>query len=405
MRVRGWFTLIRGIEVLELKRHSRGLAYCRYKGKCHYFGKYGTDESVERFETWLATLEEKPEPKKEPSPVKVISLCAAFMKYAEIHYRKDGEPTGEADNVRQALRKLSVLFGNVPVAQFGPKSLKAVRDALVKDGLARTTVNARVNRIRRVFKWGVSEQMVPLLTWQSLTSVLGLEAGRTKAKEPEPVEPVPELDILAVKPYVEGPVWGMIQFGVHTGARPGETVRLRWCDIDAEQEVWQYRPGRHKTEHRQKKRVILIGPVLQKLLLKLGGSDQDYVFRPTEAPGAGDNVGERYSTESYRTAVIRACERAFGCPAGLRVDHGRKPYSGEDKKEFQIRRQKACEWRQGHAWTPAQLRHNYATNVRRDSEKGLEAAQVGLGHSDIKTTQRYAEPNMDAAIEYARQFG
>lgn len=389
--------------MLTLKRHKRGAAYCRFQGKCYWFGKYGTKESNQRFAAWLATLTAESESTPEPMSGTVIGLCAAFMKHADCHYRKEGKPTGEAENVRLSLLKLSKLYGNLPVDQFGPKLLKSLQSELVKDGLARSTINARINRIRRVFKWGVGEQTVPVSTWQSLTAIHGLEAGRTAARETDPVDPVSELNVLAVQPYTKGPVWGMIQFGLLTGARPGETVRLRWCDIDAEADVWQYKPNRHKTQHHSKKRVIVIGPALQKLLLALGGNDTDFVFRPADAPGSGGNSGDLYTVQSYRNAVIRACERAFGCPTRLRIDNCRKRYSKETSAAFEERRQQAMEWRTKNVWSPNRLRHSYGTIVR--SKQGLEAAQVGLGHSDIKTTQRYAEPNFSAAIEYARLHG
>jgi len=42
-------------------------------------------------------------------------------------------------------------------------------------------------------------------------------------------------------------------------------------------------------------------------------------------------------------------------------------------------------------WHPHQLRHNAATQLRK--EYGLEAAQVILGHKTITVTQVYAEKN------------
>ncbi len=57
------------------------------------------------------------------------------------------------------------------------------------------------------------------------------------------------------------------------------------------------------------------------------------------------------------------------------------------------------EWRRTHHWHPHQLRHNYATNVRR--EFGLEAAQVLLGHTKADVTQIYAERDMTRAATVA----
>ncbi len=54
-------------------------------------------------------------------------------------------------------------------------------------------------------------------------------------------------------------------------------------------------------------------------------------------------------------------------------------------------------------WHPNQLRHLFATQVRR--LHGLEAAQVMLGHSKADVTQIYAEKNEAKAAEIAAMIG
>jgi integrase len=54
-------------------------------------------------------------------------------------------------------------------------------------------------------------------------------------------------------------------------------------------------------------------------------------------------------------------------------------------------------------WHPHQLRHNRATDVRR--QFGVEAAQVVLGHTRADVTQIYAERNMKLAERIAREIG
>jgi hypothetical protein len=49
------------------------------------------------------------------------------------------------------------LFGGLPVSDFGPKSLALFRQKLIDAGLSLGVINHRVNRIKRCFKWGVSE--------------------------------------------------------------------------------------------------------------------------------------------------------------------------------------------------------------------------------------------------------
>jgi hypothetical protein len=42
------------------------------------------------------------------------------------------------------------MWCDVVAAAFGPLALWVVRDQMIQDGLARTTINARVNRVRNL---------------------------------------------------------------------------------------------------------------------------------------------------------------------------------------------------------------------------------------------------------------
>lgn len=99
---------------------------------------------------------------------------------------------------------------------------------------------------------------------------------------------------------------------------------------------------------------------------------------------------ERYSIDTCRRAIARACDQAFGAPL--------RPAKGETKAEFvarltQKQKQEWAEWRTAHRWHPHQLRHSAATNLRKDY--GIEAAQLVLGHRSAAVTEIYAE--LDAA--------
>ena len=54
-------------------------------------------------------------------------------------------------------------------------------------------------------------------------------------------------------------------------------------------------------------------------------------------------------------------------------------------------------------WHPNQLRHLFASEVRRGH--GLEAAQVLLGHARADVTQVYAERNKEFAANVAAKIG
>jgi integrase len=116
----------------------------------------------------------------------------------------------------------------------------------------------------------------------------------------------------------------------------------------------------------------------------------------------GRKPGDRYAVDSYRRAIDRGVESAFPPPGDL------AKWADETQKEYRARLTKkqaaeVKEWRRSHQWHPHQLRHNYATNFRR--EFGLEAAQVLLGHTKADVTQIHAERDMSRAAAVAARIG
>src|SRR5208337_1672133 len=100
----------------------------------------------------------------------------------------------------------------------------------------------------------------PASVYHGLTAVEGLKKGRTTAREPAPIQPVDEALVEATLPHMPAIVADMVRFQRLTGCRPNEVFQLRPIDLDRSAEVWQYRPGSHKTEHHGRERVIFIGP-------------------------------------------------------------------------------------------------------------------------------------------------
>jgi integrase len=169
-------------------------------------------------------------------------------------------------------------------------------------------------------------------------------------------------------------------------------IRTGW--IDRTSELWIYRPVRHKTADLGKIREIPLGPRAQAILGPWLKADLDApLFSPAEARSLflSDRRGRRktkvqpsqkdrrkknpkcrpgviYTRDSYKQAIDRACRKA-GVPV----------------------------------FKPNQIRHAFATRIRR--EYGLEAAQILLGHSKADVTQIYAERNMSLAAEIARKIG
>lgn len=144
-----------------------GLAVVRLSGRDLYLGPHGTAESESRYESIVAEwrkhdrrLPPKPERVAERENLVVNELILAYLEFAKSYYVKGGETTGEMNNVRDALRVVTRHFGSTRVKDFGPVELRRVRDAMVASDLCRGVVNARINRVRRMFKWGVEHGRV-----------------------------------------------------------------------------------------------------------------------------------------------------------------------------------------------------------------------------------------------------
>jgi integrase len=367
----------------------------------------------------------------------VAELILAYYRHAEQHYRRpDGTPTSEVSEYRRAFVPLNHLHGDTPARAFGPLALKAVRQLMVngyrhpkhgsQEPLARGVVNQRIARIRRAFKWGVEQELVPPSVLQTLQAVRGLQRGRSTARETEPVKPIAEAVVNATLPYCNQHVAAMIQVQLLTGMRPGEVCALRGCDLDITGPVWLYRPGSdqgiagaHKTAHHGYHRVVAIGPRAQEVIrpfLKL--DTHACFFSPREAMeeirarrrqhrktpmtpsqrkrkrtrNPKRTSGDRYSVGAYDHAIraaVRAANKAAACDACKKLP----PEEHCD----------ACKARAVPHWHPHQLRHTKATEIRR--EAGLDAARAVLGHRTPAVTEVYAEIDVNKASEIMERLG
>ena len=226
------------------KRHRHVPAYRRHKpsGQARvtvnrehiYLGKYGIPESLEMYHCIvadLASLNSKPVNPASLSPngfdFSVGELILTFWNFANCHYIKDGRPTDELNGLRIALRPVRRLYGHTAARDFGPKALKTVRQSMIDTDHSRKYINDSVNRIRRMFKWAASEEILPVSVYQALQTVSGLKAGRSAAREPELIKPVEEAVVKTTLPHVLAQVAAMIQVQYLTGARPCEVCILR----------------------------------------------------------------------------------------------------------------------------------------------------------------------------------
>lgn len=399
---------------------ASGQAVVTFAGQDHYLGPHGTETSRREYDRLIGeylSTERNTALVNRGYGFTVGDLVAAFGAFAQRFYVKNGKPTSEAHAYKRVLSSLEIYFEQ-PLLSFGPIALKAVREAWIKEGFSRSTCNKNQRRLVRVFKWGVGEEMLGPEVWQALSAVEGLRKGRTQAAEAKPVPPVEAERIMKTIPHMSPIVADMVRMQMLTGMRPGEVCALRPCDIVRENDVWEYRPASHKTEHHGRERVIYLGPQAKAILSPYLFRDPEFhCFSAAESrewfreqrsaarttPASCGNARGRkrdqnpkpkrsrvprshFDTSGYGHSIALACSKAWPAPESIK---------GDDKA--------LQAWASAHRWAPNQIRHTRATEIRK--QFGLEAAQVILGHASADVTQIYAERDAEKAREVIRQIG
>lgn len=308
----------------------------------------------------------------DPAGVSVSELCALWAEHCREYYRgRDGRPTSMATNAVLAVRLFRDLYGNAAVAELTHADMLQLRDALVRSGVARTTVNRRLWCVKYMMEWALDEAIIPATVKAELTQVKGVKRGRSSAPERQPVRPVDDATIAATVEHLMPNTADMVRVHRLTGMRPCELCALRWSLIDTSRTPWVYRvpPEVNKNDWRGElgqPRVVCIGPKARAILERHrdGG---DVPFSPVrafgeyldarrtarvtpiygrrkDAPPVPRVLGERWTTDAYTKTIRAACGKAKITP-----------------------------------WGSNRLRHTFGTEVRRAF--GLEAARAVLGHT------------------------
>jgi integrase len=237
------------------------------------------------------------------SDLTVAELCLRFWKYAERRYRLiDGSPSRELEHYKYALQPLVDSYGGSLARDFGPVKLKALQQQLINgQRLSRKVINQRIDHVKRLITWAVSEELVPPAIAEALRTVPGLRRGHEGTRETPKVKPVPDEVVEATLPHLSPQVAAMVRLQRLMGARPTEVCRMRGRDIDRSGPVWWYTidpnevgpegsPNHHKTAHHEHgddtaavKRLPL-GPKAQVIVKPwLREDPNEYLFQPKEA--------------------------------------------------------------------------------------------------------------------------
>lgn len=392
---------------------ASGQAVVRLRGRDIYLGKHDSPESHEKYARLLADWTrqlhqaEARAPAGTPPPnLSIAELILRYRSFAASYYvTPEGTPGKEFVEMQHALKPLRQLYGSLPVADFGPKALGLVRQEMINSGLSRGVINRRINRIKRLIRWGVSEELVPANVLHAVSSLPGLKFGRTTAKEAPRVKPVADEVVEATLPFLSPQVAAMVRLQRLTGMRPGEVVTMRPEEIDTSASVWLYQPEKHKNAWRGDQRTIPLGPKAQEILRPfLDRPPSAFLFSPIEA-------------EQHRNRARRATRRTKVQPSQARRQPKARPKKAKRARYDRDSYRRAITYAIKRAnreraqarlaplpdWFPLQLRHSRATEIRK--QFGIEGAQVALGHARADVTQVYAERNDRLAAEIAAQSG
>jgi integrase len=345
---------------------GRNLAYMTIDGREHYLGRAHSPESHARYREALSALlaglapAEAMRPNRKPSALTVAELGERWYLAERDRRGPRHQATYEA---AYAAQELAMQHATAIVAEFGPRAFKAIRDRMVREGRSRQWANRMMNAIRRCFRWGVGEELVPADRLEALAAVDGLRHGA--APEAKPRRAADPAAVEAVVRWLDSEghhgAAALVRFLRATGCRPGEACRARWREFTLGGDLPHFRPTAHKTARHGIERLVPLNAdalaAIGRPSMRLDG--EAFVFTHTR--------GRPFTPNALLLAVRRAIA-ATGC-----VD-----------------------------WSPYGLRHLAATTAL--ARTGSEAAAAALlGHTPRSTIiQRYSRDRLVLAATAAK---
>jgi integrase len=409
-------------QVPQLRFHKpTNQFYVYHLKKRVYMGAEPTVAAA-RYEKWkgefLAALKAAPVPPPLTAPAPpertVAEVLAAYYAFALAEYA-DAPKT--LARIWEAVEAVRGAHADAPVSQFRGPQLKAVREGLAARlnkhadrPLSRTYINYLVAVVQRMWRWALSEDLVPADCAATIAAVKALRKGKGGTEPRRVLPPLPGWDeaLVELAPHLRA----MLRVQAYCGMRPQDVCRLRRKELSTspaekvevpdtgrsvsafkvgEVMVWLYAPAAHKTSWKGKTRLVAIGPRAQALLAPLLADlkPDDYVFSPAKTLaqiGRGNQFkkhgySRHYETQQYAQLV----DRAIGRANAPRVE------AGWHASELVPR------------WSPNQLRHLAATVV--GDELDREHARALLGQSSADVIDVYLEQQMGKAGRAAAQCG
>jgi len=296
------------------------------------------------------------------------SLADLFAKW-ERRRRDVGASAAELSAIRTTAAAAAAVLGRRAPIDTDPTRWEPVQRHLAQSGKTCQTVSKYLKGVRTMFGWAAYQGWVR----ESLAHRLALlpRLPQTAFRESKPIKAVDDEDVRAVAHFARVRTRYMIKIQRLIGCRPGELCRMRWDEIvrhpgtDGKGRFhrWHWRPSKHKTKHRGKGKLYVIGPRAQKLLEIWEGhrrTDSPYVFTTKS--------GRPVTRAHYRETIHRICDR-IGIPR----------------------------------WNPNQIRHTRATEV--SAKYGAMAEAASLQHTAKVAQLVYVERDLKLAERVAKEIG
>ena len=367
-------------------------AICCILGRTYYLGEFDSKESRDKFNRLVAEYLTNPSFGIEKGRQSIAESVVAFLKHAKSYY---GEGS-EFEKYSRALAPMVELYSDLNIRDFGIQEFKAIREQWVRKKHAREYVNKQAKRIIAFVKWLVGEGMLEPTVHQALRCVSPLKKGRCDCPESEKVRPVTDATIQKTLPHLSGILSDMVRLQSLIGCRPGELVKLKPAMVDTSNAVWVIRLDDHKNSWRGHDRRIYVGPKAQAIL-------KPYLDRPKDAFcfSPAESMEQRLQARASNRITAMSCGNRRG---SNRVSSPKKkPGQSYSTITYCKAIHYACRKARIPLWSPNQLRHKVATELR--EREGVESASVILGHAHLPTTEIYAEASTKKALEVALRHG
>lgn len=393
------------MKVPKYRKHSsRNFGFVEWnRGRHRLPGEYNSRESRQAYNEFLAKFVYGAERATTKNEGPSVWLNDVIVRYLEFARKRHPGTNGEYDVIRASVAELDNLFPGLLAKEFGPRRLKEYQKHLDSPKISRGYINARISRVRRMFKWAVSEELVPASVYAALRTVEALKPGECEAVERARRKPVPWESVEPVLEFLSPTLQAMVMLQWHTGVRSQNIVDLAPGQIDFTVRPAEWRPPRHKTLYRGKQLLVFVGAnALNAIKPFLDRPDDKPCFSPRESlqwyydQAEAKRQCARYPSEPKRVKTMnrRARDHYDSRTYQKAISTGIDNCNADRKK----RKMDPVPY-----WTPHQIRHAKATEVR--AVYGLEAAQAALGHSSIDATQIYAEQNLELARRVALDLG